>query len=235
MLRVKRPDGRVGAAFDAKTDTGEDIKVSADHSHIVPLDVRKNERNRIVEGTGPLDVLDRLRSAGALEDDEPGSVIATIVKPPIAHFGVGGDEKSEAAVLKTALHFVAGFVGDVPKREAKRLLPFILGDNPATEQFVRVALFNEHTSPDCWPPFHQVTSWSGADATYVSVMLFGSHPYLCRLPFRIAAKRRYATGSHCLERRLRSSRKPSISTLSTGVSSRRKMRQTRAMKRSCVA
>jgi len=64
MLRVKRHDGRSGADFQATTAAGNEVTVTADHSHIIPLDVEEHdERTRILAATGPLDLMDRLRSA----------------------------------------------------------------------------------------------------------------------------------------------------------------------------
>jgi hypothetical protein len=98
---------------------------------------------------------------------------------------VGADRKSDAAVLKAALHFVAGFVEDIPLDDAQRLLPFILGDDPNIEPFIGAAPFNATITPESWPPHHQITCWTDGEATYVAVMLFDAHPYLCRLPFRV--------------------------------------------------
>lgn len=185
MLRIKRHDRSVGATYKARTTTGEHVTVTENQRHVIPLDVQRDGRNRIIGGTGPLDLVEQLRSAGALSDHSADSIIATVVKPPAVYFGVGSDAMAEAAVLKTAIHFIAGFVGDIPLEQAQRLLPYVMGRNRAIDEFVGRAPFNDTITPDGWPPFHQVTCWTAADATYVAVMLFGAHPYLCRLPFRM--------------------------------------------------
>lgn len=184
MLRVKRHDGRIGASFEGTTDAGERVMVTADGRVPGPRLVveERDEQNRIVRAAGDLTVLDRLRKQGAFAKGDTEPVIATPVKPPVVHFGVGSDRTSEAGILKIALHFVAGFVADIPLELGQRLLPAVLGDTLAGGAYVRTQAFDDVLFSASWPPEHRITCWAESEAVFVAVLLFDAHPYLCRLP-----------------------------------------------------
>jgi hypothetical protein len=183
MLQVRRQRGTVGAEFIARDDDGKPVTIVPEgFAKQKALEVlRKDERGRILHAVGDLAHLDRL-PADALSPEGLNVVIATVSNPP-ARFGVGVDETLSGAVLKIALHFYAGFVGDVPIERASALLPYIVGDAVAGGTYVRTPFLHEDVFPDSWPARHEITCYPDGDHVLVTILLFSAYAFTCRLPF----------------------------------------------------
>jgi hypothetical protein len=187
FLGVPRQDGQTGTSFGATFDDGSAARVKIDG--IIPSRGIEskiiNDQGKITHAKGDLKTLDRIKAAGAMANDS-GPVIAIVEKPPIINFEIAADALAETIALKTALHFVAGFVCDIDPKVAADLLPFVLGKQRAAPQFVRTISFGDDLFERSWPPRHEVTVYPAGNVTYVTVMHFGLHSYVVRLPFRVA-------------------------------------------------
>jgi hypothetical protein len=105
---------------------------------------------------------------------------------PIANFGVGVDETIIGAVLKTALHFFAGFIGDVPLDVATELLKTIGGEVATDGSLVRTPFLHPDVFPDSWPARHELTAYPDGGHCLVTVLLFSGLAFTCRLPLAMA-------------------------------------------------
>lgn len=111
-----------------------------------------------------------------------------MTRPPIVNFTIASDAVSDAAAFKMALHFFASFVEEVARDVADMLLPYVLGDQSVDDIYLRVPPFDEALFRREWPPRHEVTCFPAGDETYVSVLLFGVYPHMCKLPLRLPAE-----------------------------------------------
>lgn len=183
MLQVPRQRGGVGAEFDATDAHGSPIAIVAEgFAKQKPLIVhRRDKSNRIAHATGDLGILDTLPEA-AFSLESPRNVFAVITVPE-ANYSVVSGSAIMGAILKIALHFFAGFVGDVAMDEANELLPYIAGEAVAGGKFVRTPFLDDDVFPEMWPPQHEVTAYPVGGLTLVTILLFGAYGYTCRLPF----------------------------------------------------
>jgi len=203
FLDVKRQGNSVGTAFKATTDAGEVVTMGPD-GKVRQRDLNVQERDasgRITRATGALEKLDALKAGGALTSTGTNVVIAVMEKSPSVNFSIGAIREIEPGVLKIALHFIAGFVGDVPRATATMLLPFVLGqpDHLAGGTYVRTWGYDPTLFPGFWPPSHVVTSYQAGELTYVTVLLCGIYSYVVRLPLSTEIALRYRqplVGSH---------------------------------------
>ncbi|HET9341802.1 MAG TPA: hypothetical protein VFO25_02645 [Candidatus Eremiobacteraceae bacterium] len=192
-LAVKRQDGTIGVCFKATTDEGETLTVTAE-GKLEPqkLEVKARDASgRITRAFGDLLLLETLRKRGALATDPNQRIIAVVEKAPVVNFSVTVAHGVERGVLKSALHFIAGFVGDVEQGEALALLPSVLGKELAGGEFVRTWAYDDALFPESWPPRHELTSYPGDSLTYVSMLLFGVDAFVVRLPITTDQPLRY--------------------------------------------
>ena len=183
MLQVPRQRGGVGAEFVATDPDGQAVTILPQgYAKQEPLDVQQRDgEGRILRARGDLDYLESL-PRGAMSRTGKMLVLATI-SDPNQRFEVVSDEAITGAVLKIAVHFFAGFVADIAEREARGLLPFILGEHEAGGDYIRTPFLNEALFPDSWPPRHEITCYPhGDNETLITVLLFGAYAYMCRLP-----------------------------------------------------
>jgi hypothetical protein len=119
---ARRQGGGQGASLYGTTDDGERIKFDPQgrpERNKVQVSERTPE-GKIKRATGPLPMLDKLHRQGALAETD-GSVIALMEKAPPVTVRMEIGEAAEKGVLKIALHFVAGFIGDIDRNVAKAL------------------------------------------------------------------------------------------------------------------
>jgi hypothetical protein len=81
---------------------------------------------KIKRATGPLTALDNLKKQGAFVEARDHIIAVREQVPPVTVRMEIGEEVARG-VLKIALHFVAGFIGDIESRVAQTLLPFVSG------------------------------------------------------------------------------------------------------------
>jgi hypothetical protein len=190
FLGIRRQRGR-GSELRGRTDDGKPLRFSAEG---VPqrqqLEVLERSSRKIRRARGSLLHLDSLLAQGALADKN-APVIAYLEKaPPVTvSMAIGAD--AEKAVLKIALHFIAGFVEDIDRRVALSLLPFILGDDVAGGEYVRTLSLEGRFFPSSWPPKHVVAVYPSASETFVTVLLFGLYGFQVRLPMEVNDSIRY--------------------------------------------
>jgi hypothetical protein len=185
FLNVRRQDGQIGSPFEAKFDDGKSAKVQIDGK--IPL---KGIEAKSLDSNGKftyvradLATIERLKAAGKIASSGPDLIFAET--PPPINFEIAADALAEAVALKTALHFVAGFICDVDLKAASELLPYVLGEKPAARDYVRMVFLNANLFERSWPPRHEVTCYPSNRATYLTVMHFGFHTYVVRLPFSV--------------------------------------------------
>lgn len=190
FLGVPRQDGQAGAPFDAQFDDGSIARVKLDGTiPLKGLEARTiDAQGKITYAKGDLRILDEMKAAGAMANDA-GPVVAIVEKPPPINLQIAADAFAETVALKTAFHFVAGFVSNVDLQVATELLPYILGKQRAAPDYVRTISFREPLFERSWPPRHEVTCYPGGTVTYVTVMHFGLHSYVVRLPFSVPLTR----------------------------------------------
>jgi hypothetical protein len=187
FLGIPRQDGQKGTAFAAKFDDGSPASVKIDgRIPLKGLDAKTlDAQGKFVSAKGDLKLLDRLKQSGKLADSAL-PVIAFVEKPPPINFQIAADELAVSVALKTAVHFVAAFVRDIDRDVALALLPYILGERLAAPEYVRsTVLMDEKLFERAWPPRHEVTCYAAGDVAYVTVMHFGLHSYVVRLPFSV--------------------------------------------------
>lgn len=189
MLQVQRQRGTVGATFVATGDDGKPVTIVAEgFAKKERVDVKtRDATGRILYAEGDLQYLDRLPPA-ALSPTGRNLVIAKISNPS-ANFSVGMDETLTGAVLKAALHFFSGFIGDVPLDVANQLLRAISGAVPLDGSIVRTPFLHEDVFPDSWPARHELTAYNDGDHTLVTILLFSAYPLTVRLPLSMAGTR----------------------------------------------
>jgi hypothetical protein len=191
-LGIKRSSGR-RVTFRGHSDTGEPLVVDALGN------VRRHKRLQVVQlapggkirrAHGELMKIDELKAAGALED---GSlhVIAVMEKPPSINFEVAIARDVEQGVFKTALHFIAGFVSDIPPSIAQQLLPYIGGKKDVCGEFVRSMPLSGRYFPESWPPRHEIRTYPEGSETFVMVLLFGLFGFQVRIPVQTHTPMRY--------------------------------------------
>jgi hypothetical protein len=184
MLGVSRSRGTKGAAFTGRSDSGERLVVGPGfHVRRERLleDVRKGPSGKIKYAKGDLRKLDDLVAENAFEDPTK-PVIAVLERPPIVNFEIEVARDVERGVLKTALHFVAGFITDVDRDVAQAMLPYILGDELAGGFYVRTLSLEQKYVPESWPPRHDLRTYPEGSETFVTVLLFGVHGFQVKLP-----------------------------------------------------
>ncbi len=182
MLQIRRQRGTVGAEFVATGDDGKPVTIVAEgFAKQQRVDVQKRDATgRILYAEGDLTYLEKLPS-GAISSDGRNLVIAKISNPSV-NFAVGMDETMTGAVLKTALHFFAGFVGNVPLDVAKKLLRTISGEVRMDGSLVRTPYLHDDVFSDSWPARHELTAYFDGDHTLVTVLLFSAYALTVRLP-----------------------------------------------------
>lgn len=185
MLRVPRHRGGTGAEFRAVGVDGEPVTILAEGFVKLPaLEVEvRDENRRILRAKGDLEKLDAI-PIEAFSEKGDRNIIAVITNPE-AKFAVSSTEVLAGGVLKMALHFFAGFVGDVQLETATDLLRYILGEEVAASKYVRTPFLTDDAFPDLWPPQHDVSIYPDGENVLVTVLLFGAYAYTCRLPFRM--------------------------------------------------
>lgn len=191
-LGIKRSSGR-RVTFRGHSDAGEPLVIDASGN------VRRHKRLEVVKvaqdgkiryARGELVKIDELKAVGALED---GSlhVIAVMEKPPSINFEVAIARDVEQGVFKTALHFIAGFVSDIPSSMAHQLLPYIEGAKAAGGEFVRSMPLSGRYFPESWPPRHEIRTYPEGGETFVTVLLFGLFGFQVRVPVQTHTPMRY--------------------------------------------
>ena len=185
MLQVAKQDRTVGATVNAKDADGACIT-------ILPSGLVKQrafealahhyETRKIVRARGDLEKLDAIPKT-AFSKDVQNHVIAVITNPEV-NVSVDSSDGLSGALLKIALHFYHGFVGDVDQKIALELLDLILAGNACASTHVRTPLFEVDVFPDMETPRHEVTCYPhDADSCLVTILLFGAYAYTIRLPF----------------------------------------------------
>lgn len=190
FLGIRRQRGR-GSELRGLTDDGKPLRFSVEG---VPqrqqLEVLERSSRKIRRARGSLVHLDSLVAQGALADSN-APVIAYLEKAPPVTISMSIGADAEKAVLKIALHFVAGFVEDIDRSVALALLPFILGDAVAGGEYVRTLSLEGRFFPSSWPPKHVVAVYPSARETFVTVLLFGLYGFQVRLPMKVSDGIRY--------------------------------------------
>jgi hypothetical protein len=185
MLQVARQDGVVGATVSAKNQDGTRVIVLPEgfvKQNGLEVLAQHRETRKITYARGDLDKLDKL-PLGALSENGPTHVVATITNPEI-EVEVDSSAGLSGALLKIALHFYHGFVGDVDREVAKELLRLILDGNAAANSHVRTPMFDEDVFADNETPRHEVTCYPyNAESCLVTILLFGAYAFTVRLPF----------------------------------------------------
>jgi hypothetical protein len=192
FVGARRQGGGQGAPLYGVTDEGERIKFDPQgrpERNKVQILERTADR-KIKRASGPLPMLDRLHKQGALAETD-GPVIALMEKAPPVTVRMVISKAAEKGVLKIALHFVAGFIGDVARDVARALWPYVVGDKLAGGDYVRTLPLEGRFFPASWPPQHRVAAYAAGRECFVTVLLFGMYGFNVRLPVEIAAQRRY--------------------------------------------
>lgn len=192
MLGVRRQRSRPGSSFGGRLDDGQKVTVKRDgqirRKTIDAFEMGPNGKAKYAKGA--LNKLDELKAAGVI-DESTGRVIATAEKPEPVTFEITIARDVERGVLKTALHFVAGFVTDISRSVAEELMPCFIGDKVAGGEYVRTLPVLEQFFDRTWPPMHEIRTYPAGDETYATVLLFGMHGFHVRLPVRTDAGWRY--------------------------------------------
>lgn len=188
MLEVRRQRGGVGAEFVGKGMDGSPVTIVAEgFAKQQPLVVkRRDDQRRIAYAEGDLTHLDDL-PVQAFSNGEKRLILAKIYNPEV-DFSVASDERIRPGVFKIALHFFAGFIGDMPLRVAQSFLPYVGGEKAPTGDMLRTPFLDATVFPDSWPPRHEVTCYANGDHALVTILLFGAYAYVCRLPFKLPSQ-----------------------------------------------
>jgi len=194
MLGTKRERGVRGAEFRGHADDGEPLVAKPGwrvcRRKRLQL-VQRAANGKIKYAKGDLAKLEELKAAGVL-DKPDGPVIATLEKPPAINYKIAVAADAERGVLKTALHFVAGFVIDVDKELAKQLYHYVTGQERADGKYVRTLPLEELYFPESWPPRHEIRTYpSSGGETYITVLLFGLYGFQVCLPIATPGPVRY--------------------------------------------
>jgi len=192
FLNVRRQRGKRGSEFRAKMDDGRHVRVSPQGQVRRPrIEVtERTSQGKIKRATGDLSALDQLQSRGAL-DAESGRILAFAEKSPQVTLEIKLSDDVYRGALKTAFHFVAAFVTDVPDRIAQGLLPYITGEKEAAGEYVRAITLGGEFFPTSLPPRHQIAVYCEGSEIYVTVLLFSLHAFQVRLPIENANALRY--------------------------------------------
>jgi len=178
MLVVPKQGSGRGTSFVAPADDGRMLKMEADGRVVDRRQiVEKDERGRILHAVGSERWTRRLQTAK--EASGPGPWMPLIEVPGgrenvIVSLGLTSD--IEPGLVKTALHFIAGFMDDIVVPDELREV--VLRNKLPDEDGVYVRpLFAES-----WPPSHEITAYPGRDDAYVTIMLYGIFGMVVRLP-----------------------------------------------------
>ena len=185
FMQIARHRGQVGATYPGIDQDGKTVYVMPGGlARREPLDVlARDENKRILRAEGDLSKLESLPDA-AFANVETRYELAKITVPDVT-VAIGTGRGTMNAALKIALHFYAGFIDDVARDVACRLLAFIEGAE-GIQEFVRTPLLEAEIFPDIGEPQHEVTCYADDGATLVTVLLFGMYGYACRLPLECA-------------------------------------------------
>ena len=181
MLAIRRQDGKIGTTYDAPDINGVQCVVTADgrieqKNRVLEYD----DKRRIARAQGNLKWLDHLRR----QSSAFATAIPVIALPGInapVNIKLGLTDEAWPGIIKIAVHFVAGFLGDVPIDES---LVRVLLENepPAAGEYLRSIPYAPEVFGDEWPPRHDIAAYPESDATYVSMFLFGIFPIVVRVP-----------------------------------------------------
>jgi hypothetical protein len=191
MLQVAKQNGDVGSTIVAKDKNGAPVVMLPEgfvKQNSLEVLAQHRESRKITHARGDLNKLDNLPTA-AFSDAGPRHVIAVITNPDV-EVAVDSSAGLSGAILKIALHFYHGFVGDVDRQVAIELLKLILDGNVAANTHVRTPLFDADVFADDETPRHEVTCYPyDTGSCLVTILLFGAYAYTVRLPFPMPAKR----------------------------------------------
>lgn len=190
FLGIKRQTGR-GSELRGHTDDGKPLRFSPEG---IPqrqkLEVLERSSRKIRRAKGSLLHLDSLVASGALADKN-APVIAYLEKAPPVTISMTIGADAEKAVLKMALHFVAGFIADIDRSVAVNLLRYVIGDEVAGGDYVRTLSLEGRFFPNSWPPKHVIAAYPSCGETFVTVLLFGLYGFQVRLPIDANEALRY--------------------------------------------
>lgn len=177
MLQVSRQRGGVGAEAKAKDEYGAPITILGEgfvKQPAVEVLSRHRTNRKITRVRGDLSHLDRL-PIDAMSPDVPHHVMAVVTNPEVV-VEVESTSALSGAILKVALHFYSGFVGDVNRDVALKLLDSILDGPSAANGYVRTAFLDEDVFPEEEVARHEVTCYPYDDEScVVTLLLFGAY------------------------------------------------------------
>ncbi len=145
---------------------------------------------KILRAEGDLGALDELMQKGVI-DASAGKIIAVLEKAQPINVRVRVAHEVERGVLKTALHFVAGFVTDIPGDVGIEMLPYVAGEKLAGGEYVRTIPLDSQFFPTSLPPMHRIATYPNGEETYVTVLLFSLHAFQVRLPLKTETPLQY--------------------------------------------
>lgn len=181
MLAIRRQDGKIGTTYDAPDVNGIPCVVTADgrieqKNRVLEYD----EKGRIARAQGNLKWLDHLRrQSSAFATSMPVMALPGINAPVSITLGL--TDEAWPGIIKIGVHFVAGFMGDVPIDDS--LAHVLLQNQPGQAgEYLRSIPYAREVFGDEWPPRHDIAAYPASDATYVSMFLFGIFPLMVRVP-----------------------------------------------------
>lgn len=181
LLMIPRQDGKIGTSYATTSVDGRAVIVTADGRIEERNRIKEyDEQGRIKRAEGDLKWLERLRQQSEAFAT-PMPVIALPGIPSACDIKLGITEQAWPGLVKIAVHFVAGFVDDVPLSDELRRI-ILRNETPPDGEYLRSLPWDPELFGPEQPPRHEVTAYPGAGATFVTLMLFGIFNILVKLP-----------------------------------------------------
>jgi hypothetical protein len=184
MLATPKQGGGRGSSFRASSADGEPFKIESDGRVVdVTQRVELDDRGLIARAEGSRTWAERQQTRKLRQN--PDAIMPLIElrrASPTVTVHLGMPAEVEPGLVKTAMHFIAGFVTDSAVPDDIRAV--ILGNNPSEESgiYIRPIPFEPPLFGSSWPPSHEITAYPGPDGTYVTMMLYGVYSLVVRLP-----------------------------------------------------